>query len=150
MRPGREMDCSIAQEVFGREIFVKKRMLYEMTEKGERPLPNYTKEIEPAWEVAEKMGVSLIPIENGQWFAMVGGEFGWKSPAEFIEFLQKGDFLTSGAAVGPSAPLMICVAALKAIEGRKAVIETNAGVTPAAISLSAVPAPNEVTPEAMH
>ena len=120
MRPGREMDCSIAEEVFGRRVFVKARVLYEEHENGARPLPEYTKRIDFAWEVAEKMSVSLLPVENGAWFAMVGPELGWRSPADFIQNIQSGNFVDSGAAVGPSAPMMICVAALKAVETRKA------------------------------
>jgi hypothetical protein len=119
MRPGREIDCSIAQGVFGHRVYVKKKILHEETAQGERPLKYYTKEIEWAWKVAEKMGISLIPIENGEWFAFVGSKEGWKSPAEFIEYLQTGEFARSGAAVGADAPLMICTAALKALESRK-------------------------------
>jgi hypothetical protein len=120
MRPGREIDCSIAQEVFGYRVYVKKRVLYEDAEKGERPLREYTKQMTWAWEVAEKMSISLIPIEGGQWFALVGPEFGWRSPADFIQYLQEGNFVNSGAAVGPDAPMMICLAALKSIATRKA------------------------------
>ncbi len=119
MRPGREIDCTIAEHVFGHRVFVKKRALYEETPKGERPLRFYAKEMAPAWEVAEKMSISMIPIENGQWFALVGTEFGWKNPAEFIAYMQTGKFVDAGAAVGESAPMVICVAALKAIEARK-------------------------------
>jgi hypothetical protein len=121
MRPGRELDCSIAQEVFGHRVYVKKRVLYEDAPKGERPLREYTKQMSWAWEVAEKMNISLIPIEGGQWFALVGPEFGWRSPADFIQYLQEGNFVNSGAAVGTDAPMMICLAAMKAIATRKAV-----------------------------
>jgi hypothetical protein len=119
MRPGRELDCTIAEQVFEHRVFVKKRMLFEETPKGERPLREYTKDIAAAWEVAEKMSISMIPIENGNWFAMVGSEYGWKSPADFIQYMQTGKFVDSGAAVGVSAPLVICLAAMKAIETRK-------------------------------
>lgn len=118
MRPGREMDCAIAQKIFGHRVHVKKRILHEETPKGERPLRLYSKEIEWAWEVAAKMGISLIPIENGSWFALVGNKHGWKSPAEFIEYLQTGEFAKAGAAVGENAPHVICMAALTAAENR--------------------------------
>lgn len=120
MRPGRELDCSIAQEVFGNRVFVKARVLYEDAPKGARPLPEYSKKIEWAWEVAEKMSISLLPVENGAWFAMVGPEMGWSSPAEFVKTIQSGNFVESGAAVGPNPATMICLAALKAVEVRKA------------------------------
>ncbi len=119
MRPGRETDCAIAQNVFGYRVYVKRRVLYEETANGERPLRPYSKEIEWAWEVASKMGISLIPIENGAWFALVGNREGWKSPAAFIEYLQTGEFAKAGAAVGDDAPRIICAAALTAIESRK-------------------------------
>lgn len=148
MRPGRELDCAVAKEVLGHTVYVKKRVLFEVTPQGERPLRNYTKEIQWAWEVAEKMSISLIPIENGSWFAMVGNEQGWKSPAEFIQYLQAGNFLTAGAAVGPSAPLMICTAAMKAVESQRAALQS--GVEAASRSttpiLSAVP----TDPESMN
>ena len=120
MRPGRELDCSVAQEILGHDVYVKARVLYERTPRGERPLRNYTKEIQWAWEVAERANISLIPIENGSWFALAGPDFGWKSPAEFITYLQSGEFLTAGAAVGPNPALMICVAAMKAVEAKAA------------------------------
>ncbi|MBS1962075.1 MAG: hypothetical protein JST04_07665 [Bdellovibrionales bacterium] len=119
MRPGRELDCSVAQEVLGHEVYVKNRVLHERTPEGDRPLRHYTQEIQWAWEVAERANISLIPIENGSWFALAGTEFGWKSPAEFITYLQSGDFLNSGAAVGPNPALMICVAATKAVAAKK-------------------------------
>jgi hypothetical protein len=125
MRPGRELDCSVAQEILGHDVYVKNRVLHERTPQGDRPLRNYTKEMQWAWEVAERANISLIPIENGSWFALAGTEFGWQSPAEFIAFLQKGDFLTSGAAVGPNPALMICVAAMKAFESKKATVIAN-------------------------
>jgi hypothetical protein len=119
MRPGRELDTSIAQQVFGHFVFVKNKELYERAPKGDRPLRKYSKEIAPAWEVAEKMKVSLIPVENNQWFALVGGADGWKSPADYITYLQTGKFVEAGAAVGDEVPLIICLAALKAVEARK-------------------------------
>ncbi len=119
MRPGREMDCAIAQNVFGHRVYIKRRVPHEETPKGERPLRPYSKEMEWAWEVASKMGISLIPIENGAWFALVGNREGWKSPAAFIAYLQTGEFAKAGAAVGEDAPRVICTAALNAIESRK-------------------------------
>ncbi len=128
MRPGRELDCSIAQEVLGFEVYVKARVLYEKTPQGDRPLRTYSKEIQWAWEVAEKMSISLIPIENGAWFALVGNNEGWKSPAELITYLQTGNFINAGASVGPNPAHMICVAAMQAIEHKKAAA-TSSGTT---------------------
>lgn len=60
----------------------------------------------------------MIPTEQG-WFVMVGKSEGWKSPADFLLFLQKADFAKSGAAVGHDAPMTICLAAMKTVENRQ-------------------------------
>jgi len=121
MRPGRETDCAISQQVFGYRVYVKKHVLFEETPKGERPLSRYTKEMEAAWDVAEKMKISIIPVETNNWFALVGApQDGWKSPAEFITYIQTGEFAQAGAALEQTAPLAICTAALRSIEGRRA------------------------------
>ena len=46
------------------------------------------------------MSMALIPIEYGTWFAFIRRQDRWKSPAEFIQYLQTGKFVDSGAAVG--------------------------------------------------
>lgn len=116
MRPGRELDTFIAQEVMGHQVKVKQRELWEVTALGERPLRKFSRDITAAWEIVEKMGVTVIPVEDGKWFAFVGTGARWKSPAQFLEFLQKGEFLHSGAAVGENAAETICFAAAKSIE----------------------------------
>lgn len=119
MRPGRELDTFIAKEVLGHPVKVKQRELWEVTPLGERPLRKFSRDITSAWEVVEKMGVTIMPVEDNQWFAFVGTGQPWKTPAEFLEFLQDGKFLNSGAAVGNNPAETICVAALKAIEKSK-------------------------------
>ena len=120
MRPGREIDCTLAQDVFGHRVFVRKGILHEETPKGDRPLRQYTRDMNAAWEVASKLNVSLIPIEGGQWFALLGSrDGGWKSPADFITYLQSGQFANAGAAVAGTASLAICLAATRALEARK-------------------------------
>ncbi len=118
MRPGREVDAEIAQKVMGYPVFVKKRGLFETTPLGDRPLRHYTKEIDSAWTVAEKMRVSLLPIENGSWFAIAGKKEGWASPADFLKYLQTCDFANSGAAIAETASEAVCLAALRAIAHR--------------------------------
>lgn len=137
MRPGRELDCAIAQKIFGHRVFVKKHELFEETPKGDRPLRPYSKDITYAWEVVEKMSITLIPIENASWFALVGKPGRWESPATFLEYLQKGNFISAGAAVGEKAPQVICLAALKATETRDSIsanssLGENEGESPAA------------------
>lgn len=121
MRPGREMDVEIAKEVFGHRVWAKGKVLYENAALGDRPLRNYSKEMEWAWEVAERMKITLLPIEGGQWFAFNGPmeKKGWESPQELLKFLEAGQFDGCGAAVGEKAPQAICEAALRTTEKRE-------------------------------
>jgi hypothetical protein len=119
MNAGRELDERIAKEVLGNSVARQKREVYESTPKGTRPLRSYSTDIEAAWEVAQAMAISIVPIENKEWFAFVGRSGGWKSPAEFLEALSTAEFMESGAAVSPSAALSICLAALRAVEKRR-------------------------------
>lgn len=125
MRPGRELDTLIAQHIFGHEVVIKRRVPTEVTPAGERPLREYTKEISAAFEVAKKLNISLIPIEGGSWFALAGKSEGFGSPAQFIEYLSAGNFLEAGAAVTDSAPLSICMAAIKAVESKLALEQSG-------------------------
>jgi hypothetical protein len=125
MRPGRELDVAIAKQVFGHNVKVKKKELWEDAPKGERPLRKYSSDVEATWEVIEKMKISLIPISDGTWFAMVGTGQGWKSPADFFQYLQTGHFVNAGAAVGENLPLTVCIAAIKAVEHRHSALATE-------------------------
>ena len=136
MRPGREIDTRIAKEVFGHKVWAQNKQLFENAEKGDRPLRNYSREIEWAMDVARQMHVALLPVQGGQWFAFIGPESknGWESPQAMLQFLEAGDFNDCGAAVGESAAAVICEAALKATEKRQQVQslqqdanETNVG-----------------------
>ncbi|HEX4923282.1 MAG TPA: hypothetical protein VFV50_04320 [Bdellovibrionales bacterium] len=118
MRPGRELDVLVAQEVMGHKVFVKNKKLFEETPVGERPLRLYDSDLNHAWEVVEKMNITVIPVQADAWFAFVGREHRWQSPAEFLEFLQKGEFLGCGAAVGKNPPKVICQAAINALQKR--------------------------------
>lgn len=118
MRPGREMDIRIAREVFGHEVWATNKTLHEKTPEGKRPLRNYTKEVEWAWEVAQAMRVTLIPVEGGRWFAFTARNEGWASPEDFAEFLRKGDFSGCGAALGDKIAAVICESALRALDKR--------------------------------
>jgi hypothetical protein len=98
MKPGPELDHLIARDVMGSSI-----------------VKSYSTDLNAAFDVARKLGVTLIPIEGGQWFALVGPSSGWKSPGEFLEFLSKADFARSGAAVADSPAYSICIAAYNAV-----------------------------------
>lgn len=120
MRPGRELDTMIAKYIFEHEVIIKRKIPTEVTPAGERPLREYSKEIGAAFDVAKKLNISLIPIEGGSWFALAGKKEGFPSPASFIEYLSAGNFVDAGAAVTESAPLSICLAAMKSVESRLA------------------------------
>ncbi|MEQ1879261.1 MAG: hypothetical protein ABL958_21680 [Bdellovibrionia bacterium] len=118
MRPGRELDVKVAQEVLGHKVFVKNKKLFEETPVGERPLRLYDSDLNDAWEVADRLHIALLPVEGGQWFGFVGRVEGWKSPTELLEFLQAGDFTGCGASVGKNPAKVICQTAMNAITKR--------------------------------
>lgn len=119
MRAGRELDRVIAQRVMGYVVTQQKREVFEATPKGTRPLAHYTTDISAAWEVAERLAITLIPVQGGQWFALVGKGERWNSPADFLKFLGEGKFLNAGAAVAETAAMTICQAALNSIENKE-------------------------------
>ncbi len=145
MRPGREIDARIAKEVFGYNVWAQAKVLFENAEKGDRPLRNYSKELEWAWEVAEKMKITLIPVEGGQWFAFTGptDRNGWESPQAVLKFLEAGNYNECGAAVGEKPAAVICEAALRAAEKRRAASETPTEATAEATSEVAAPAEDQ-------
>ncbi|MEZ0391736.1 MAG: hypothetical protein ACAH59_05945 [Pseudobdellovibrionaceae bacterium] len=144
MHPGRELDVRVAQEIFGHEIFVNAEVLFEKSETEDRPLRNYSQEMESAWMVAEKMRVSLIPIETGQWFAFAG-EKGWASPEAFSDYLRLGDFTKCGASVNVNAAQAICEAALVAHQKQK-LLENSQSES----HLKIVPDKEETPPSTIH
>lgn len=114
------MDIAIAKEVFGHEVKHTKKCVLEKASTGDRPLRAYSKEMAAAWAVVEKLNITLLPIENDEWFALVGeSSKRWSGPAEFMAYLQTGKFVDTGAAVGAEPAFTICMAALKAMEHRK-------------------------------
>jgi hypothetical protein len=120
MRPGREIDTKIAKEVFGYEVWATKKVLYERTPLGKRPLRKYSSQMESAWEVVEKVKITLLPTQGNLWLALAAGGKCWENPAEFVEYLQAGDFKKCGAAESENPAFAICQAALTAIQKQKA------------------------------
>ena len=119
LKIGRELDILIARDILGHQVEKNKKFGFvEITPIGTRPMKKYSKDIEAAWEVALHLGVTLLPIQDGTWFALVGPEVGWESPAQFYEYMQKAEFVKAGAAVAETAPLAICLAAYRANQSR--------------------------------
>lgn len=116
----RELDTRVAREIFGYQVFEQEGVLQESAPEGDRPLRPYSTDMQVAWLVAEKMRISIMPVEGGSWFAFVGPETGWPTPEAFLEYLRAGDFSECGAAVGDQAPEVICRAALVANQKQKA------------------------------
>jgi hypothetical protein len=120
MRPGREIDTLIAKHIFNHDVIIKRKIPTEITSAGERPLREYSKEMGAAFDVMRTLNISLIPIENGQWFALAGEVQGFASPAEFIKYLSIGNFQDAGAAIAETAPLAISLAAIRSVETKMA------------------------------
>jgi hypothetical protein len=115
----------IARHIFHHEVIIKRKIPTEITAAGERPLREYSREIGAAFDVAKALNISLIPIEGGQWFALAGQSQGFTSPGQFIQYLSAGNFVDAGAAVTESAPLSICLAAMKSVESKLAAQTQN-------------------------
>ncbi|MGZ3688330.1 MAG: BC1872 family protein [Bdellovibrionota bacterium] len=125
MKAGRELDYLIAEKVMGYPIKRQKREVFEATPKGTRPVVKYSTDIEAAWEVAERFGVTLIPVQENAWFGLVRPEKDFSSPDELVDILKNKNFTGCGAAAADTAPLTICLAALRAFEAQQ-----GAGVSP--------------------
>ena len=121
MRPGRELDTMIAKYIFNHEVVIRRKVPTEVTPAGERPLRLYSKEIGAAFDVARELNISIIPIEGGQWFALAGKKDGFVSPADFIAYLQAGNFVEAGAAIGENPAESICMAAMNAYQSKLAI-----------------------------
>lgn len=127
MSATRELDTFIAQNVLGHTVITKENSLWEVTASGERPLRAFSQDIGAAWEVVEKLGITIIPVQDSGWFAFVGNGKPWPSPAAFLEFLQKGDFMNSGAAVGENPAEAVCFAAMKSLEKKELDVVPSSG-----------------------
>lgn len=110
----RDIDKLMASKVLGHTLYYEKNgAIRERLASGQtRPLRPYATDIAAAWEVVQKLGVALLPTSEG-WFALIGESHAWRSPAEFMAYLQKGDFVRAGAAVAPQASTAVCLAAVR-------------------------------------
>jgi hypothetical protein len=119
MATSRELDRLMAERILEHEVYFEKSgAMRERLPNGQtRPLRPYGTDIGAAWEVATKIGVTVIPIDGG-WFALVGDRAAWASPAAFLAYMQEGKFAEAGAAVSEQASMAICLAAMRALEHR--------------------------------
>lgn len=126
-RAGRRFDAWLAREVLGHSVVQQKNGAWqEGTPEGVRPLKEFSKDIGAAWELVERLNITLIPVEGGQWFALAGQASRWQSPAEFLRVVSLGRFKEMGAAVGHDVAFTICLSAYQAIEARRSAPEAGA------------------------
>lgn len=77
-------------------------------------VPYYSTSISDAWQVVEKLRIAIIPLEGGRWAAMQdeveGGWYERRLPASYDDPSEPQYW-----EVADTAPLVICLAALKAV-----------------------------------
>ena len=129
----RDIDKIMAAKILEHTLYYEKSgAMRERLPTGQtRPLRNYSTDINAAWEVATKLGVTLLPTTEG-WFALIGPATEWRSPAEFMVYLQKADFVKAGAAVAPQGSMAICLAAVRWLEN----LETRGATAQASAELN--------------
>ena len=135
----RSLDKFIAQKILGYHLSSDHRGAMRETIAGgqSRPLRMYSNDMGAAWEVATKLGITLLPTDEG-WFALIGPDNKWRSPTNFIEYLAKADFVKAGAAVSIEGPMSICLAALRWFEDLESRGESEGDEPDNLISLQAI------------
>ena len=121
LKSGRKLDALIAEKVMGwslDQLAAECGIYRGWPSKGDAihrpalPILYYSTSISAAWEVVEKM------MSGG--FRFVFSCEGEKSHAHFFNDDQEVPGATQFYAVGETAPLAVCLAALKLVEGRNA------------------------------
>lgn len=126
MMPGRSLDQLIEDKIFNQPVNV----VVEVNE-GIKPLPHYSTDIKAAWLVVDKDLIeSIVRISDGRWFARCVIN---DRDEDYNEAFRPGFNLDNGyyeipiydepnrkdGAFGETAPHAICLAALKAVEGKQ-------------------------------
>ena len=120
MKAGRELDALIAEKVMGLDVHNKVNIFYNRPKNqkhGWQNIPHYSTKIADAWLVVEKLAnegfcPALIYDDDGSWTMAFDG----------IQNLPEDDeplitsFCIEAKMIADTAPLAICLAALKAIE----------------------------------
>lgn len=114
MKPGRELDARIAREVFKMTVSlgdIPGRLEKDFYTGQLMPIPRYSNSIADAWEVVEKLS------KRGEWTLFGQEGIGWE--AKFYSSTGGMDaVVTRVSALENTAPLAICLAALKALESK--------------------------------
>lgn len=126
-KAGRELDAQIAKEVMGWVSRGEHPLLGVMvyaTGTSDTLLPHFSTDMDSAWSVVEKMrerNAAFVLGSNGcssqvsAWF--IDGT--WALGYQQNRVPEHGDPHLLGAATAETAPLAICLAALKAIEAKE-------------------------------
>lgn len=104
---GRELDALVAEKVMGwapRDAGAGDRLIYVGAWAHCESLPHYSTDIAAAWQVVEKLAADGLYVHVG--YCLGRTEASVNSPLDIID-----------NAYAPTAPLAICLAALKALEG---------------------------------
>lgn len=115
MPSGREMDKAISQYVFGNTEFVCHNCEddYHVVDRqglvAYVPVPNYSIDISAAWEVAEKLRITVTPDIGHGWKAA------WCNASGSGETTWVGMTNRRKWIIAETAPLAICRAALEAM-----------------------------------
>lgn len=118
LKPGRDLDALIAEKVMGwtpnypggwphPPKNIPNRKKYIDSHDGTTVIPAYSTSIEAAWEVVDKLGGNMFQLHYDTRYGTEGVK-GWSVILDGSVMCQFVD----------TAPHAICLAALKAVEGR--------------------------------
>lgn len=110
---GRELDALVARDVFGLEVHTEPiGFMFVRHGNTDGPVMPYSTDIAAAWMIVEKLGLSLVRMTNGNWWA---GRF--REGTYFSSDVELGvvDGNLEDGAEAPTAPEAICRAALAAV-----------------------------------
>lgn len=139
MDAGRELDALVATHIFGYRVATKASLGYVRTDDylcqtdhdGKwGHLDEYSTDIAAAWLVVERFGLSVLSIrEEGHVVGWFAGLYGDRTDSDYLDTEMGvidgrfgGTFGGDLYASAPTAPLAICLAALR-------VVDTHAGAS---------------------
>lgn len=118
MKPGAELDKLVAERVFNAQVkcweTLHDRPIYRFLAQaryGEtwEHLPKYSENIAAAWPVAEKMGLAVVPLNNGSWLVC-------KANVIYSLRITDDHYQDDRLVISPIVPEAVCKAALLALQ----------------------------------
>lgn len=122
LKPGPELDALIAEKVMGLSLFQRERKSSSGVRWKERliddpwkrrPIPAYSTSISAAWEVVEKLFIDGWKMEL-EASAFLGEDRGGAG----VRFSCRSQVRGRHSASAPTAPMAICLAALRVVESK--------------------------------